>query len=194
MNAATAPIPVRCMQAGFDLTFITVLIYNQMKKIFAILFLLFSHGVFGQKIALLSHDFKKPILYTDSITVEQIANGYFAVKLNDFDTLIGSLNYLKNALVGLSRAKMQSWEFRAGNTTLKTTIELHAYGDKYNVVAISTFDEIKSVFTITTEKNNKRNSKRLEELMQYIAKNRSIFKEAYEINPKFYNVVIIKEN
>ncbi len=164
-----------------------------MKNNLIFIMLLLTFSSFGQKIALLSENFKRPILYTDSVSVEQVSNGYFAVNVKDFDTLIGSLNYLKNALIGLSRSKMKSWEFRAGNTTLEITSEPFAYGDKYNVVAISSFNDVKTFFTITTEKNNKRNSGRIEEMINYIAKNRTFFKSAYEITPKFYEVIIIKE-
>ena len=69
----------------------------------------------------------------------------------------------------------------------------HAYGDGFDVVATSTFDEVKSVFRLTPEKNDKRNAKHIDEMINYIAKNRTIFKEAYEITPKFYQVIVIKE-
>ena len=52
----------------------------------------------SQKIALLSQDFKKPILYTDSVTIGQITGGYFAVGINDFDTCVSEFKNNPNAV------------------------------------------------------------------------------------------------
>ena len=165
-----------------------------MKYILIAIIIFISLSSFCQKTALLSKDFKKPILYTDSLTVEQVTSGYFPVTVKDFDTLVGSLNYLKNiVLQDKGRIKVDSWEFRSGNTILKINRIPYAYGDGYSVIASSKIDEIRSIINLTPEKNDKRNAKHLEEMIDYIAKNRSIFKGAYEIIPKYYEIIIMKE-
>ena len=78
-----------------------------MKKIISIAFTLLTLNGFSQKTALLSNDFKKAILYTDSVTLEQIASGYFPISVKDFDTLIGSLSYLKKILKEPGRSNME---------------------------------------------------------------------------------------
>ena len=78
----------------------------------------FTLNLKAQKVALLSSDFKQPIIYTDSVTVEQISSGYFAVSTNNFDTLYANLKYLKEILEVRQRAKMQSFELRAGTTII----------------------------------------------------------------------------
>ncbi|MGB4845033.1 MAG: hypothetical protein WBP16_11245 [Ferruginibacter sp.] len=164
-----------------------------MKRIIVILFSIYTLPGFSQKIALLSHDFKKPIIYTDSVTVEQISSGYFAVNVNDFDTLVGSLTYLKNLFLKRDRSKMESWEFRAGNTTIKTTRVPFAYGDRYECIANSKFGEVSASYNFTVEKSNKKNAQIIEKMIKYIAENRTIFKGAYEIQPVPYNITIVKE-
>lgn len=147
----------------------------------------------GQKIALLSKDFKSPILYTDSLTVEQVSSGRFAVAVSDLDTLIGSLTYLRNLLQELTRSKLQSWEFRSGRTSIQVNRIPLAYGDRYAILAVSKFDEISSTLNLSTEKNNKRNADKINRMLSYIAKNRTVLREWYEVKPKMYQVVIIGE-
>src|SRR4030095_4119830 len=139
-----------------------------MKKCLFIAIFLVGYDGYGQKIALLSHDLKTPILYTDSVTMEQISSGRFAFAVNNIDTLVGSLAYLRTLLrKEITRSKIESWEFRAGNTVIKTHRIPRAYGDAYSIVATSTFDEVTSVFNITTEKNDKQNAKRIDEILKY---------------------------
>jgi hypothetical protein len=147
----------------------------------------------GQKIALLSVDFKKPIIYTDSVTVEQINSGYFTVGADGFDTLYANLKYLEEMLRGRSRTKMESFELRAGGGVLTTTKSTRAYGDHYDIVASSKFGEVASSILLTPAKKNKQNAERINNLMKYIANNRTFFKSPNEVHPKFYNVVIDRE-
>lgn len=149
---------------------------------------------FSQKIALLSKDFKQPIIYTDSLTAEQLGN-YFPVEVKNFDTLYASLITLSKMLEERQRSKMESFEFRAGSTTLKTSRVPKAYGDAFSVIAITRIDEIESHYNITTTKNNNaKNSKRIEKMLEYIGRNKSLFKAPYEIHPKYYNVIIVSEH
>lgn len=148
----------------------------------------------GQRIALLSKDFKQPIIYTDSLTAEQLSE-YFPVEVKDFDTLYASLKTLSNMLKERQRSKMKSFEFRAGSTTLKTSRLPKAYGDAFNIVAITKINEIQSQYNITSHKNNNaNNSRRIEKILAYISQNKSLFKAPYEISPKYYNVIIVSEN
>jgi hypothetical protein len=155
--------------------------------------LLITSVLFSQKIALLSKDFKTPILYTDSLTIEQVSSGRFAVSVDDIDTLVASLAYLKNHLQQRTRSKMESWEFRSGNTVILTTRVPKAYGDRYEIMATSVFDEISSRYNLSTEKNNNRNADKIEKLLAYIEKNRTVLREWYEITPKMYQVVVVKD-
>jgi len=89
-----------------------------MKITFPILLLLFSIGSFGQKVALLDMKLKQPIIYTDSITVEQITKYLVPVEVKNFDTLYANLKYIKGMLDIGQRSKMESFELRAGSTKI----------------------------------------------------------------------------
>src|SRR5688572_26265512 len=112
--------------------------------------------------------------------------------VDDLDTLIASFSYLKNLLKDLTRSKMESWEFRSGKTVIKTVRVPRAYGDRYEIALVTKFDEVNSVFNLSTEKTNKKNSERIEKLLKYIEKNQTVFKEWYEITPRYYEVIVVK--
>ena len=164
-----------------------------MKALLVIGILIFSSHSQGQKIALLSSDFKKPIIYTDSLTVEQVSNGYIPIGVNSFDSFYAELKYLQGILNERQRSKMASFELRAGRTVLSVSKVPRAYGDHFNILVTSKFGEVESNWYLTKDWNNKRNSERLNELIKYITKNRSMFQSPYEIHPTIYNVVMVKE-
>ncbi len=51
------------------------------------------HG-FDQKVALLDKKLKQPIIFTDSVTVEQINRGYIPVEVKDLDTFYANITYV----------------------------------------------------------------------------------------------------
>ncbi len=157
------------------------------------LLLLLLIPAFGssQRIALLSKDYKKPILYTDSVTVEQMVN-YFPVEIKSFDTLYASLNYLKQLLTVRQRSKMQSFEFHCGFTVIKTEKIIHAYGDHFRVTARSKVHEISSSIRLAHDAdNNKTNSRRIARLMEYMQTNKSLFTSPSEMQPVMKQIVMI---
>ena len=164
-----------------------------MKKLLLILSLVIVSKSYSQKIALFDPAFTKPIIYTDSLTVEQTKN-YFPVSIENFDTLYASLNYLKNMLKVRQRAKMQSFEFRSGSTSITTRRVPHAYGDRYSIMAKTKIGEVESNFLVSDfNKSNAQNLFRIERLMSYMETNKSLFKAPNEITPKFYNVIVITD-
>ena len=158
----------------------------------AFLLLAWITGV-GQRVALLHKDFEKPIIYTDSVTAEQMTD-YFPVEIKDFDTLHASLRELSKMLRTRQRSKFESFEYRAGSTILKTTKQTKTHGDAFFVTAITKVDEIQSVYSLTKKSNNNAsNARRLDKILSYISTNKSLFKSPYTVSPKYYNVVIVKE-
>ena len=154
----------------------------------------FTLNLKAQKVALLSSDFKQPIIYTDSVTVEQISSGYFAVSTNNFDTLYANLKYLKEILEVRQRAKMQSFELRAGTTIIYIERIPAAYGDLFSIIAKTKTGEIISILNLNNlKKSSNKNADKIQNLMEYISTNKSLFKSPYEIKPKMYNIVVITE-
>jgi hypothetical protein len=149
---------------------------------------------FAQRTALLSKDLTQPIIYTDSITVQQLSTGYIPIDVSKIDTFYANLQYLRNLYSERQRSKMQTFELKAGTSTMTIERVPHAYGDRYNVTAANSIDNVKSsVLLASSDISNKNNRKKIEKLMDYISSNKSLFKTANEIHPKIYNAVVVSE-
>ena len=148
----------------------------------------------SQKIALFDTKLIQPIIFTDSLTVEQTTKGYFPVEVSNFDTLYANFNYIKNMLSKRQRAKMKSFELRSGNTILTISRVPFAYGDRYLTIAKTKIKELESDYVLTDfNKKNSDNLFKIERLMSYMKNNKELFKAPNEIIPKIYNVVTITE-
>ena len=166
-----------------------------MKVLTFIALFIFHYSANAQKVALLDKSLKKPIIYTDSVTVEQVSKGYIPVEVKNIDSLYANLNYLMDMLNVRQRSKMQSFELRAGGTTIFIVRVPYAYGDRYNITMKSKIGEVESNSTISNQKKmNTDNAIRLQELMNYISKNISNFKPPNEITPKIYNIQVITDH
>ena len=165
-----------------------------MKIVLLITTLFITTSASAQKIALLNTNFKSPIIYTDSVTVQQTTSGLFPVGINDFDTLYANLDYINKMLSTRQRSKMKSFEFHSGQTIIKISRVPLSNGDRYLIKATTRTGELQSNLNITDiSRSNKKNSERIEKIMMYIKTNKSLFKAPYEIQPKFYNVVVVTE-
>ena len=168
-----------------------------MKRKFWAVFILIglANFTYGQKIALLSSNHKTPILYTDSITVNQIKQGYFPVSSENFDTLYANLTFLSNMMSERQRSKMQSFSLKAGNTVIEIARLPFAYGDRYTAVAITKIGNTTAKMDlIDPKKSNKNNTKEIKQLMNYLFTNNSYFKGPKEIVPVITEIVVITEN
>jgi hypothetical protein len=162
---------------------------------FIIIYLSLANTLKSQKVALLNLNFKTPILYTDSVTVEQVKSGYFPVEEATIDTFMANLNYLKNLLEVRQRAKMEYFELRAGLTTFKIYRIPFAYGDRYRIKVQSKVKEIEAGFTLTDiDKSNQKNSVHIGRVIGYIVNNFSLFRSPDQIQPKIYEVKVISDH
>ena len=104
--------------------------------------LLLNISAKSQKIALLNTDFKSPIIYTDSVTVQQLSSHLFPVSVNDFDTLYANLKYIDKMLSIRQRSKMKSFELHSGLTIIKIARVPFSNGDRYIIEAATNIGEI----------------------------------------------------
>ena len=155
---------------------------------------LFSCSLVGksQKIALIKTDFKSPIVYTDSLTINQLSQNYIPLETNCFDSINSILTYLITFLEEDKRAKMKSFELKSGNTIFKVSTISHAYGDSYDIDILTKIDEISSKFKLADNKNlNKKNSTKLKKFRDYLKSEKSLFNENYtEKSVRFYNIEV----
>ena len=150
---------------------------------------------FTQRVALLNLNFQSPILYTDSVTIEQVNSGYFPIEEVSIDTFLANLKYIKTILGVRQRAKMEYFELRAGVTKFKISRVPFAYGDRYKIKVQSKVKEIESIFSLTDiDKSNSKNSAYIGKVMGYILNNFSLFKSPDQIQPKIYEVKVISDH
>lgn len=165
-----------------------------MKRITLFFTLFITSSVFSQKVALLKTDLTSPIIFTDSVTINQISQHYIPIEKKDYDTVYSILWHLRGFLDGndIKRAKMKSFEMRAGSTTFKITTVPHAYGDCYDIDMITKVNEITSNYRLADGKKlNKKNSLKLEQFMNYMKSEKSVFNENYvEKELHMYNIEI----
>ena len=162
-----------------------------MKKI---LFLLLPIISFGQgKYALIDKHLKLPILYTDSVTVGQIEQGFFPVQNKNVDTLIANLYYLKKMMEKQQRSKAQGFELRSASTVFSISSVPFAYGDRYNIVVTTTTENNMNakMLLANAEQPNRIGAKRLDNIIEYLSRDKSFFKFPNELNPVRYNVTVV---
>src|SRR5687768_3924047 len=94
--------------------------HNMKTLIFAVSILWASY-CYAQRIALIDKNFKQPILFTDSISAEQIKSGYFPIEITNLDTFYANVKYINDILKIRQRAKMQSFELRVGSSAIKVS-------------------------------------------------------------------------
>ncbi|MGN6194909.1 MAG: hypothetical protein ACTHOB_08220 [Ginsengibacter sp.] len=165
-----------------------------MKVIIVLLFFIVPFSARSQKIALLNTAFQSPIIYTDSVTVQQVTNGLFPVNVNDFDTLYANLDFINQMLEKRQRSKMKSFELHSGATIITISRVPFSNGDRYIIKAKTEVGEVTSSLNLTdVTKSNKKNSERIEKIMEYLKTNKELFKIPYPVHPKIYNVVVVTE-
>lgn len=113
-----------------------------------LLFLFSSIHSSAQKYALIDRDYKKPILFTDSVTVSQVSNNYFPVNVSDLDSLNANLEYIINQLENVERAKFKSYKLKSGNTQIQVNTVTHAYGDAYDILLVTNANNVIAEFYI----------------------------------------------
>ena len=111
-------------------------------------------AVAQSKFALIDKNLRQPIIYTDSVTVEQVTKGYFPIENKSIDSLIANIVYLRDLLSKMQRAKMESFELRSSNAIITTTRVPHAYGDRYNVIAQSNNGQVQAKLNLVNSKDS----------------------------------------
>ncbi|HEU4469620.1 MAG TPA: hypothetical protein VFR58_00935 [Flavisolibacter sp.] len=162
-------------------------------KFFVLVLVILPFSVLAQsKFALIDKNLEQPVIYTDSVTVEQVIKGYFPIENKSVDSLIANLIYLREMLSKMQRAKMESFELRASNAVITTIRIPYAYGDRYDAVAQTNNGQVQAKLNLLTSKDsNKDNMKRIKKLLAYLESNQSFYRAPNEIAPKLYNVVVI---
>jgi hypothetical protein len=163
-------------------------------KLLLILISAICNSSFGQRIALIDTKFKSPILFTDSVSVNQVSNALLPIRVDEFDTLNAHLEFIKKVLSEPKRSKMQSFELKTQTISISVSRIPMAYADRYIITMQTLNNGINATYNLLRpEVPNKDGIKKIENLRKYIDSNTSLFGPPKAIEPKFYNVVVVSE-
>ena len=161
----------------------------------SILLILLSFTGICQRFALIDTHTRLPILYTDSISVQQLKQGYFPVEKGTIDSFLANIKYMSNLYEFKGRTKMTSFELRNGITTIKVERAPFERGDRFIINGETKWGEVTSVYNFANKvTSNKENHKRFEKLINYITGNQSLYSGYKFIQPRVYNMYVVKTN
>jgi hypothetical protein len=125
-----------------------------------------------QRYAIIDRKLKQPFRFADTITNEQLNNGYFAVEKQNIDTLVVKLQLLKDRLQRVAREHYDEVKWNIGSTQLTIKVVKWYFADRLNV-SISTdtgqgYDH--SIYIVDAKISNNDNARYLKRLIDYIDK------------------------
>ena len=139
---------------------------------FYLVFILFANYSFGQKWALLDKNRKLPIIYTDSVTAEQISRGFYPIDKNCIDTFTQQLETVYERLEKNTKSKLDNITFPVCRLLFEMNITHMAYGDRYNLIITSTTGLLQTKWRIVKDSEpNKTNANRLYQFIKYLKNN-----------------------
>lgn len=142
-------------------------------KFFLLFFIvLFPSVIFAQKFALIDKGWHRPIMYVDSVTDNQLQNGWYPVYKEDMDSLITLINNFKNLLhKGMKRTYINNDVYQTKNIKFDITNVQKAYGDRYDIVMISDIKTAVVKFRLSnSDYPNKYNEQRIKNFLGYLKK------------------------
>ena len=146
-----------------------------MKSIFTCILTSLIFTASAQKYALIDRNFKKPILFTDSVTINQVTNNYFPIRVADIDSLNANLSFIIAQLSDIQRAKFKSYKLKSGNTIIQINTVAHAYGDAYDILLITSVDNLNAEYLLSSHKSlNKKAIKNINSLLEFLKKDKEI--------------------
>lgn len=91
--------------------------------------------------ALLDRAYRKPVLYQDSVTKDDLRNGYFPIYADQIDSLQKFVEvFTKYNKLGLKRTYFLNEDYQTSSISFKIKNVQHAYGDLYDIDVISKTD------------------------------------------------------
>jgi hypothetical protein len=134
-----------------------------------------SNHCLSQTYSLLSRKWNKPIIQKDTITNDDLNQGYFPIYTSEIDTLVVVLNKLQNVVNGKKeREVINMSEYATPHITFDITTVKEAYGDRYVINMISSGQNYKVSLQLTDiNYANSQNVKRIKAFTEYIGKGKN---------------------
>ncbi len=136
-------------------------------------FTIASIHTFAQKWALLDKNRKLPIIYTDSVTAEQLNKGFFPIEKNCVDSFTTTLESIYERLEKNTKSKLDNITFPVCTLMFEMNITHFAYGDRYNILITSNTSPFQTKWRIVKDTEpNRVNANRVQQFIKYLKNNR----------------------
>ena len=123
-----------------------------MKKIVFLIFILltFESTTYAQTFILLDRHWGKKAILTDSVTRENLSNGWYPIYKDELDSLITRVDKLRNLKDdGLHRKFYYSEDFKTDHLEFVIENIKRVYGDGYEINLISTNPQGKTIIKLS---------------------------------------------
>lgn len=142
-----------------------------MKKLLLI-FLTFPLFSSAQKYTLIDKGWERSAQYVDTVTKAQLQDGWYPVYSSEVDSLITLISSLKTLFnKGMKRTYLDNNSYQTKNIQFDITNVQKAYGDRYNIIIISTTDAAKVKFRLSNpDYTNRINQQRIKIFLDYLEK------------------------
>ena len=146
-------------------------------KPFLILLLLVSATSHAQKMVLVDRNFQQPLIFADSITIEQVAKGLLPIHFNDLDQVIRVMEKLtKDIYAGRMNSK-ETTSVPIGSSVCIITMEKLNRSNLYNIILNTTTGNLKTHIVLAQSEPHKRAAQRLTIFIDYLKNNAAIVLE-----------------
>ena len=130
-----------------------------LKTIITIALLFSTYAGIAQKYALLDRRWYRPAILSDTVTRQNLSDGWFPIYKTDLDSLIILVGKFKNLKKdGFDRKFYFSDDFKAGNIRFEIENIKRAYGDGYEINMISTIEIGPNTLKLSDPGNNLTNN------------------------------------
>lgn len=142
-----------------------------MKKLLIITCLLPTFS-FSQKYALIDRGWQKPIIFADTVTKEQLRQGWYPIYADQLDSLTNLIaNFKTIADKGMHRTYLDNEDYKTANIEFEIINVQKAYGDRYDIDMTSITDVAKvKMRVINSQISNHINQYKLKTFLIYLRK------------------------
>lgn len=127
----------------------------------------------AQKLYLIDRAFQRPLLVSDTVSLNEVSKGLMPIHVKDIDALLKGIAWLTDNIDNGKFKKDEVKDMHAGYTRFITRIERTGSMNKYNVVLNTKVGNINTSMVVVARENSKRALQRLYILADYLRNNRA---------------------
>ena len=140
-----------------------------MKHFLSIGFILLSTVCFAQKYALVDKQMRLPVIYANSLTVQDHYKGYFPVEKENLSVFITEIEKIAKMLSDKKSKKPEKLNFNVGNITFRGLRVPFAEEERMDIVLTTDYDGIKTTMHLSDAKiTNARNAFFINTWLKYL--------------------------